>query len=523
MNHRESRENSGHEVHRRTFLLQTGLAAGGLGLTAHPARGQEPSDPIPGGHEPGVARRDGHGGGGGGAVAQLEAQAPPFPFQGVTMPQRKSFYDYTTDDLNLLITAYGQLKQLPQNDPRSWFSQANIHASHCGGNLLEVHHGWFFTVWHRSYLFFYERILAKLSGNPAAFALPYWDWSNHPVVPGTRILQSQGQPSPFFDTTSPLYDENRFPGPTTSFSDDPLQTNVAYYTSTDYLSGIQADDFADFCGSVPGDPNGRGAGDLEQNPHNSVHTWTGTPQSPWADMGNLTTAARDLLFFLHHANVDRQFTLWLAQSPALPPPASSWYRQWFNFWDENGNACSVTVQDALTFMAGNYQPPQQTFILVNQPQELQVGGQPRSLTGVEVPDSLRKKAAAAAAAVASAAAQAPTTHRPKVQLRIEGLDAPHDVPIILHVFLNKPDATAKDVQGPNFVGTIHLLPSSAAHGQRHRPQNVTLDITRKAGLLGQDGQGKGPTVTFVSVNPRLDPKMEAPKVKFQKIVVVTRS
>ncbi len=521
MSHRASQETSGHEVHRRTFLLQTGMAAGMLGLTAQAARGQHPApaQPVAGGHDRLMAPRDDHRGGGG--SAQLEPQAPPFSFQGVTMPQRKSFYDYTANDLNLLTTAYGQLKQLPQNDPRSWLSQANIHASHCGGNLLEVHHGWLFTVWHRSYLFFYERILAKLSGNPSAFALPYWDWSDHPSVPGTRALQAQSQSSPFFDTTSPLYDENRFPGPTSTFNDDPLQIGVAYFTSTNYLSGIQADDFTDFCGSDPSDPNGRGAGDLEQNPHNCVHTWTGLPQSPWADMGNLTTAARDLLFFLHHANVDRQFTLWLAQRPALPLPASPWYGQSFNFWDENGNACSVTVQDALTHMAGNYQPSQQTFTLVNQPQELQLGGQSKSLTGVELPDSLRTKAAAAA--VVPAAGPEAAKHRPKVQLRIEGLDAPHDVPIILHVFLNKPDATARDVQGPNFVGSIHLLPSSAAHGQRHRLQNVTLDITPKAGLLGQVGPGKGPTVTFVSVNPRLDPKLETPSVKFQKIVVVTKS
>lgn len=309
------------------------------------------------------------------------------------MPRRKSFYDYTADDLNLLVTAYGQLKQLPPNDPRSWLSQAGIHAAHCGGNQLEVHHSWFFTVWHRCYLFFYERILARLSGNPAAFALPYWDWSNHPSVPGTRVLQSQGQASPFFDTTSPLYDENRTPGPMSTLNEDPLQTGASYYTSAGYLSQLMADDFTDFCGSEPGDPNGRGAGELEQNPHNCIHTWTGSTQSPWADMGNLTTAARDLLFFLHHANVDRQFTLWLGQNPTLPAATSLWYAQWFNFWDENGSPCSVTVQDALTHMAGNYQPPQQTFTLVAQPQEIAVGGASRSLVGLPVPDAMRQRTA----------------------------------------------------------------------------------------------------------------------------------
>ena len=286
MSHRASRESSGHEVHRRTFLVQTGMAAGGLGLTVQAARAQRPRaagrgrprSPHGRTRQPWWRR----------CVGPARAAGAAVFVSGGDHARRKSFYDYTADDLNLLTTAYGQLKQLPQNDPRSWLSQANIHASHCGGNLLEVHHGWLFAVWHRGFLFFYERILAKLSGNPAAFALPYWDWSNHPSVPGTRAgwQAVKGQLSPFFDTTSPLYDENRFPGPTTTFNDDPLQTSVAYFTSTNYLSGIQADDFTDFCGSDPGDPNGRGAGGLERDPHNCVHSWAGIPQSPWVDMGN---------------------------------------------------------------------------------------------------------------------------------------------------------------------------------------------------------------------------------------------
>jgi polyphenol oxidase len=431
------------------------------------------------------------------------------------MPQRKSFYDYTASDVALLANAYGQMKNLAQGDPRYWLNQANIHASHCGGNLLEVHGSWLFTVWHRGYLFFYERILAKLSGNPGAFALPYWDWSGHPSIPNTQLLESQGQASPFFDSSSPLYDQFRFPVAGTTFNTDPLSTNVAAYTNPSYLASIQNDAFEDFCGSDPDDPNGRGPGDLEAGPHNSVHTWTGIDQSPYNDMGNLSTAARDLLFFMHHANVDRQFTLWLATQPNLPPPSSTWYAQWFNFWDENGNAVSVTVQDALTNMAGNYVPPQESFTLVDQPQEVQLGGQSRSVVGNKNLESIRARIAGAGARTAPGA---PRRH--KVQIRFEGVDAPHDVPVILHVFLNKPNATIKDLNGPNFVGTIHLLPSSAAHGRRHRMHNVTLDITQKADLLRQDVANQGPMVTLVPVNTG-GPGAAAPTVRFKKISVIT--
>lgn len=400
MNSRPNPDPDQSEVGRRRFLIQTGLATSGLAMAGQSALGQH-------GHPAGVGLKSepgaaSHPGGGVtvSAAVQPGTQNPPFQFQGVTMPQCKSLYDYSQDDVAVLVDAYSKLKKLDASDPRSWLNQANIHAAHCGGNLLEVHQSWWFTVWHRCYLFCYERILASLSQSPATFALPYWDWSNHPEVPNTQFNAAAGNPSPFFDQNSSLYDENRFPRPGTTFNDDPLGTNVAFYTTSNYLGQIQTDDFEDFCGSDPNDPNGRGAGDLEANPHNTVHTWTGLPHSPWNDMGNLTTAARDLLFFLHHSNIDRQFTLWLGQSPApeLPPQGSPWYTQFFNFWDEKGNPVSVTVQDALTYMAGNYLPPEQTFTLVDQPQELQIGGQPKSVNAAEMPEAMKQRIASIPAA-----------------------------------------------------------------------------------------------------------------------------
>ncbi len=523
MEDRSNRNCSEQKVRRRQFLIETGLAAGGFSLAGYSAMGQDSHPSSAGFRSASGTVSHGEGKAGDLATLQTEPQNPPFNFQGVAMPQRKSFYDYSQNDLNMLVDAYGKLKNLNPNDSRYWLNQANIHASHCGGNLMEVHGSWWFTVWHRCYLFFYERILASLSTSPSTFALPYWDWSNHPEVPNTQFNESSGNSSPFFDQTSSLYDENRSPKQGTTFATDPLGTNVATSTSSTYIAQIQGDDFDDFCGSPANDPNGRGAGDLEANPHNSVHSWTGIAQSPWINMGNLTTAARDLLFFLHHANVDRQFTLWLGQSPApaLPPQGSPWYTQFFNFWDEKGNPVSVTVQDALTFMAGNYLPPEQAFTLVDQPQDLQVGGRPKSVSTAQMPEAMKQRIAAVATAP-MALAPSTSRHQPRLYLRIEGVEAPHDVPVIIYVFLNKPDATNNDLNGPNFVGTIHLLPSSAAHGKTHRPMNITLNVTSKANLLRQDTPGKGPTVTLVPVDPHLKEGEAVPMVKFRKIVVVTK-
>jgi polyphenol oxidase len=503
---------------RRAFLVKTSLAAGGMAAGGLARAEDEHRRP-----DPEKAMAAGHAGGSAAfAARQGEVQAPAFSFSGVTLPRRKSFFEYTQDDVNQLAAAYGRLKALPHNDPRYWLSQANIHAAHCGGGEFSVHGGWYFTVWHRCYLFFYERILASLSDSPSTFALPYWDWSNHPMIPNTQSNQSQGLPSPFFDRNSPLFDPNRTPGPNSTFNDDPLQSGVAQATVLSNLNNILADDFEDFAGSDPNDPNGRGMGDLENAPHGSVHMWTGIAGGDFHDMGNLTFAARDLLFFLHHANVERWFTLWVSQGFALPSPASPWYQQWFNFWDETGKAVSVTVQDAVSNMPGNYLQPQQSFTLVNQPQEIPIGGAPRSVTAPAMPEGFRQRVASAATRSLEAAPQAATRRAPKIQLRIDGIEAPHNVPVVLHVFLNKPDATAKDSNGPNWVGTIHLVPHSGA-GMQHQSINATLNITAKAGLLRLDAPGKGPTVTLVPVDTRSDRSVASPVIKFRSIRVTTKN
>jgi polyphenol oxidase len=476
------------------FLLTAALAAGGLATAPRTGR------------PAGV-----HAGRGGAAAARGETRAPAFDFTGVTMPTRRSFSDYTADDVTLLKTAYGALKNLPDNDPRAWMSQANLHAAHCGGDLLEVHSGWWFTAWHRGFLFFYERILATLSGTPAGFALPYWDWEGHPAVPNTRAEEQQGRPSPFFDRQSPLFDPNRFPGPATTFASDPNTSNAAYYCGPDYVQGqlLPETDFTAFCG---GDPDAGGsAGDLEQNPHNHVHIWTGLndPEHRGRDMDDLATAARDLLFFLHHANVDRLFTLWLARKNPLPPADSPWYAQWFNFTDEKGNPVSVTVRDALDRMAGNYQPPRQQFALVRQPQELTLGGPARTLPDLAVPKDLQARLGAPAAA--------PARRAGSVRLVFEGVEAPHDVPVVLHVFLDRPDATAKDVNGPGYAGTLTLLPSSRAHGKGRRPVNLSLEVGAKFGELLRTRRSV--SVTVVPADPGFAGAAPA-KVRFQGLSVV---
>ena len=73
-------------------------------------------------------------------------------------------------------TAVNNLAGLQPTDPRNWFRNAFVHAMDC------PHMNWWFLVWHRGFIGWFERILRDASGNPD-FAIPYWDWTAYPTMP----------------------------------------------------------------------------------------------------------------------------------------------------------------------------------------------------------------------------------------------------------------------------------------------------------------------------------------------------
>jgi len=102
------------------------------------------------------------------------------------------------------------VKALPESDPRSFYQQANVHCAYCAAAYrqagrpqlpLQIHYSWLFFPFHRAYLYFFERVAARLLGDPG-FAVPFWSWD---VPEGMRI------PPAFADEASPLYDPIRNP------------------------------------------------------------------------------------------------------------------------------------------------------------------------------------------------------------------------------------------------------------------------------------------------------------------------
>ena len=244
------------------------------------------------------------------------------PFIPNLFHKEKKFYSnnppaFTRKDVALLgktdpiIVSYQKavsaMKNLPASDKRSWISQANIHKNSC------QHHLWFFLPWHRCYLYYFEQICRELSGN-ANFALPYWNWTSAPKIPST-----------LWGGLNPLYDSTRVATPTSTASSQQIGA-----TTMDKILNIKS--FETFAsGSSAGT-----TGQLEGSPHNYIHN--GFVQGNMAKLGS---AALDPIFWLHHANIDRLWSVWNARGNSNPSD-SAWLGKKFTnmFFDKNGNPVS---------------------------------------------------------------------------------------------------------------------------------------------------------------------------------------
>ncbi|XP_031091206.1 polyphenol oxidase II, chloroplastic-like [Ipomoea triloba] len=271
--------------------------------------------------------------------------------------------------------AIALMKALPADDPRNFYQQANVHCAYCNGGYvqvgfpdkeIQVHNSWLFFPFHRWYLYFYERILGKLIGDPT-FALPFWNWDTQ-----------EGMVIPSVFTANPnssLYNENRnqshlpptvvdlgYDGKDTPATDEDRISNNLFLVYKNMVSNAGTAEM--FLGKPyrAGDaPNsnkeGMGPGNIESVPHTPIHRWVGDvkPRTQnGEDLGNFYSAGRDVLFYCHHANVDRMWTIWQQLGGAGKGrrrgrdfPDSDWLDSTFIFYDENAQAVRVRVGDAL--------------------------------------------------------------------------------------------------------------------------------------------------------------------------------
>ena len=395
--------------------------------------------------------------------------------------------------------AYALMRALPDTDPRSFKVQADLHCAFCNGAYwqggaagntpLQVHFSWLFLPWHRMYLYFHERILASLIGDPS-FALVYWNWDDQ--RDGGNVLP------PMFDRNgTALYDPNRSASAlsgstlirlspasnTTNMTLVALENLNAMYqavvtarTPDLFLGGpyVLGSDLTN--STVISAPLG---GSIENTIHNGIHYWTGNRNSILGeDMGTFTSAAHDPVFYSHHSNVDRLWDVWRSHLPDGERPdfnVTDFLDAEFAFFDEYANMVKIKVRDVLDISKLGYKykrvSSDKLWIRFS-PVPVSNGSALPAAVASGVPFvgpsplngtiELGKKLVARVQRPSALGVKRPD-HSEEV-LTIEGMDVMRDSFVQLVVFVNLPGATNTTLtNSAEYVGTFNVVASVSQH------------------------------------------------------------
>jgi polyphenol oxidase len=257
------------------------------------------------------------------------------------------------------------------------------------------------------------------------------------------------------------------------------------------------------------------AGALENAPHGPVHIWTGDTamQAANNDMGVLATAAQDPVFFAHHGNIDRLWSVWLGLSPTHRNFTSpTWLTHTWEFYDENSVWTRIAISDVLdsakslrfeyqkpsvspiwTFKpkpplvaAASDVAPLPAVIVANAPDGIPLGTGPITQSVSLPPES------------ASAFSALGTDSPDQYVLHIEGIRVPGDRQALLEVYLNLPGANAATpIDVPNYVGTVTVLAKRKdGAGHQHDSVNAAFDVTD---VLAAVAKAAGPNLSVTLV------------------------
>ncbi|KAI0383782.1 Di-copper centre-containing protein [Hypomontagnella monticulosa] len=291
------------------------------------------------------------------------------------------------DMWSLYILALSWMQFTEQESPFSWYQITGIHGAPgltwgdvdpTPGNEHSgycTHVSILFPTWHRPYLALYEQVLYNIVQHIAslyppklhdrvqkaatAFRVPYWDWAAVPpdgvsVLPltvgssptinvtGPNGVQSISNPlfsyvfKPFNASTFPDFPYNtwretkRAPRPVNSpnatsnnsFVAQALDTHLPSFQQRLYNLFTNYKNYTTFSNEawIPSGVNNDTFDSLESL-HDAIHTVGG---GVYGHLAIIAYSGFDPLFWLHHTNVDRIFTIWQAlwnDTYIVPQPA----------------------------------------------------------------------------------------------------------------------------------------------------------------------------------------------------------
>jgi tyrosinase len=259
-------------------------------------------------------------------------------------------------------------------------------------------------------------------------------------------------------------------------------------------------------------------------------------------MSYFECAARDPIFWLHHANIDRLWQVWLNQLGGRKNPIANapWKDQKFSFFDENKkqvtlSACKVlkmTTQlgyqypgvpvnnvdlcPAVAVPVGpgtfsNVSPVAPKILAATTATETRLGNTPVQVK-VDLPPEAGQR-------MKSFATTPPK--RGHLRLAVEGIKVLHPG-AVYQVYLNLPAGTKADPAGPYFLGNISLF-TDPAHSEGI---TRTFDLSSRARTLGAKRE-----VQLTFLRERLDqpnagvaaaPNEPAEFLRFTRVAILER-
>ncbi|KAH6800157.1 hypothetical protein C2S52_000621 [Perilla frutescens var. hirtella] len=460
----------------------------------------------------------------------------PYVLPEVTsMRLRKPAHTLDPDSIDQYMNAVQMMRDLDTTDPdnpHGFTQQAKIHCAYCDGAYpatgfndvkISVHFSWLFFPFHRWYLYFYERILGKLIGNPD-FALPFWNWDNRD---GMQI------PPIFNDLTSypnnPLYDLKRDPmsappnivdlqsGSHSGATTAQIINNNLSQMHNEMISVVSST--TDFMGKsyVAGEspPPTTNGGKSELGSHISVHKWVGVSSTTFhEDLGNFYSAGNDPLFYCHHANVDRMWTLWKILETSVPKNITDqdYLNSSFLFYDENKDLRSVTVADCIdcTKMGYEYQysdikpwakyspspSPSKKTTLVKKRSK-------RAAPEVTFPLTLDK--------TRSILVQKPGKGKADEVLVLENVEIDPTKIIKFNIFVNDEDDDPSNLDRAEYAGTFaQLIPH--AHSMKTKPSSINYSLKELYQNIGIGDDDQAVVVTLYPIYNGNDVKIGGIKI-----------
>ncbi|XP_057499817.1 polyphenol oxidase, chloroplastic-like [Actinidia eriantha] len=432
--------------------------------------------------------------------------------------------------------AFKLMNELPDSDPRSFTQQADVHCAYCNGAYeqvgfpdldLQVHNSWLFFPFHRYYLYFFEKILGKLIDDPN-FAMPFWAWdtpkgmttparyanTNSPLY--SEIRDAKHQPPVLMDLDYNLTDE-------TVTEKEQISSNLAIMYRQVVSSGKTPKLFM----GTPyraGDEPDPGAGSLENTPHGPVHIWVGDRTLPSIqNMGNFATAGRDPLFYAHHGNVDRMWSIWKTLGGKRKDYTDSdWLNTEFLFYDEEARLVKVKVKDSLDEkkFGYEYQKIDVPWLKSRATPRVSKVARKAKKTGVamaadisEFPITLDKIVRVLVSRPKKSRTQSQKDEEEEI-LVIDGIEVDREAFVKFDVFINDEDEKVIRPDNSEFAGSFVNVPRKSKTGSSKLKTCLRLGITELLEDLDAEGD-ESVVVTFVPRQGASNVTISGAKIEFE--------